>query len=63
MSKFEIGDKVRLADTSFSFTVEVLGFDQCDEDDCVFGGELFRFKDPVSGEDDWMHSTEFEKAP
>ena len=33
-----------------------------DGDDCDLGAETFRFKDPISLGDDWMHTSEFEKA-
>ncbi len=61
MSKFEIGDKVQMP--GVPFVVEVLEFGDCEEGgDCDAGGETFRFKDPESGEDDWMHSEEFERT-
>lgn len=58
MSKFQIGDKVQMPGTPF--VVEVLEIGDCD--DCG-PGELFRLKDPESGEDDWMHTEEFELVP
>ncbi|HEU4540303.1 MAG TPA: hypothetical protein VFR23_04175 [Jiangellaceae bacterium] len=65
MAKFEIGDKVRMP--GVPFIVEVLEIGTCEEaehdpDDCEYGGETFRFTDPESGEDDWMHTAEFERV-
>lgn len=60
MSKFEVGDKVRM--TGVPFIVEVLELGTCDDEDCSFGGETFRFTDPGGLGDDWMHTAEFELA-
>jgi hypothetical protein len=61
MSKFQIGDRVRMPGVPFVVTVEEIG--RCEDgDDCDLGGETFRFADPESGENDWMHSAEFEKV-
>ncbi len=61
MPKFEVGDKVQMS--GVPFRVEVLEIGVC-EDYKQFGchPETFRFKDPDSGEDDWMHVDEFEKV-
>lgn len=60
MAKFEVGDKVQM--TGVPVVVEVLELGVCDDGDgCV--QETFRFKDPQTGGDDWMHSSEFEKVP
>ncbi|HEU4541966.1 MAG TPA: hypothetical protein VFR23_12640 [Jiangellaceae bacterium] len=58
MAKFEIGDEVRMPGAPF--VVEVVEIGTCDDDGC--DAEIFRFKDPESGEDDWMHTAEFERA-
>jgi hypothetical protein len=59
MAKFEIGDKVRMP--GVPIVVEVLEIGTCEQGDaCEFGPETFRFADPVTGEDDWMHTSEFE---
>lgn len=63
MSKFEVGDKVKMA--GVPFVVEVLELRACEDSHgqpCDLGGETFRFKDPENGDDDWMHSSEFEKV-
>ena len=61
MSKFDIGDKVRML--GVPFVVEVVEIGTCEDgDDCDLGTETFRFKDPISLGDDWMHTSEFEKA-
>lgn len=62
MSKFEVGDKVRMVDIIPTPVVEVLELGTCDDEDCCFGGETFRFADPGGQGDDWMHSEEFELA-
>jgi hypothetical protein len=63
VSKFEIGDKVKMPGVPFTFVVEVLELAPCEEDGCEFGdGEIFRFKDPGGLGDDWMHTSEFEKV-
>lgn len=61
MPKFQIGDRVQMP--GVPFIVEVLEFGVC-EDFEKFGchPETFRFQDPESGEDDWMHTDEFEKV-
>lgn len=61
MPKFEVGDKVRM--TGVPLTVEVLEIGTCADYE-TFGchPETFRFKDPQTGEDDWMHTDEFEKV-
>jgi hypothetical protein len=61
MAEFDIGDKVQMPGTLF--TVEVLEIGVC-EDYGTFGchPETFRFADPHTGEDDWMHTDEFEKV-
>jgi hypothetical protein len=59
MAKFEIGDKVRTPGVPLVF--EVLEIGACEEgDECEFGPETFRFKDPGGLGDDWMHTSEFE---
>jgi hypothetical protein len=61
VAKFEIGDRVYTP--SVPFEVEVLELDTCKDvwvSECC--GEMFRFKDPETGEDDWMHTDEFEKV-
>lgn len=61
MSKFNIGDKVRMP--GVPFIVEVRELKACDEPGCEMGdGEVFRFADPETGEDDWMHTAEFERV-
>jgi hypothetical protein len=57
--KFDIGDRVRMP--GVPFVVEVLEFGACDERWCA-ERETFRFKDPQTGEDDWMHVRDFEVA-
>lgn len=62
MSKFQVGDRVQMPGVPFVVTVLEIGTCE-DEGGCEFGPpELFRFKDPESGEDDWMHSYDFEKV-
>lgn len=61
MAKFEIGEKVRMP--GVPLVVEVLEIGTCRYGpDCSLGGATFRFADPQSGADDWMHTAEFEKA-
>lgn len=62
MSKLQVGDRVQMP--GVPFVVEVLELGVCDDPDCHFDGsvETFRVKDPQSGEDDWMHSAEFERV-
>jgi hypothetical protein len=61
MSKFNVGDQVRMP--GVPFIVEVLEIGECEQgDSCEFGPETFRFKDPETGRDDWMHSSPFVKA-
>lgn len=62
MSKFEVGDKVRMIDMIPTPAVEVLELGTCGDADCRFGGETFRFTDPGGQGDDWMHVEEFERA-
>jgi hypothetical protein len=59
MSKFNVGDKVKMVNVAF--VVEVLEIGTCNEYDCD-SPELFRFEDPATGADDWAHSDEFEKV-
>jgi hypothetical protein len=62
MAKFEIGDKVQMYGV-VPIVVEVLEIDRCEDgDDCVLGGEIFRFKDPGGLGDDWEHTNAFEKV-
>lgn len=57
--KFNVGDKVQMPGVPIP-PVEVLELGECSDcDPCDLGGQVFRFKDPNSGEDDWMHSSEF----
>lgn len=58
MAKFEIGDKVHMPEEP-SWVVEVLEIGDCVYSDCP--GETFRFIDPETGGDDWMHTSEFER--
>lgn len=63
MAKFEIGDKVQMPFAP-GVVVEVLELGKCDDcapGMCDLGGEVFRFKDPETGSDDWMHTSEFER--
>lgn len=65
-SKFSVGDKVHMPGMPIP-PVTVLEVKQCDDEDnpsegCQLGIEIFRFKDPGTGEDDWMHSSEFERV-
>ncbi len=65
MAKFGIGDRVRMI--GVPIVVEVLEFDTCPDATpeygmCDFGGELFRFRDPQTGESDWMHTSDFERV-
>lgn len=61
MSKFEIGDKVRM--TGVPVTVEVTGFGTCEDGDgCPLGAETFSFQDPGGLGTDWMHTSEFQKV-
>lgn len=61
MAKFKVGDLVQMP--GVPITVEVLEVGVCDDSDCHDGPvETFRFKDPGSGENDWMHANEFEKV-
>jgi len=58
MTKFNVGDKVRMP--GVPVTLEVLEIGACDKSGCDLGNELFRFEDPETGGPDWMHSSEFE---
>ena len=58
MSKFEVGDKVRMP--GVPFVVEVLEIRTCGDDEC--GAETFRFSDPGGQGDDWVHAEDFEIA-
>jgi len=73
MSKFKIGDRVQM--DAVPFVVEVLEIKPCDEphydpphgyrpgDGCDMGdGQVFRFRDPLSGAEDWMHTMDFERV-
>jgi hypothetical protein len=60
MPKFDIGDNVQMPGVPIA--VKVLEFGTCNDDDCEFGGETFRFDDPGTGEADWSHVAEFEKC-
>jgi len=58
VSKFEVGDKVRMPGAPF--VVEVLELGTCGDEDCA--AETFRFADPGGLGDDWMHAEDFEPA-
>ncbi len=62
-NRFKVGDLVYMPDSSLG-VVEVLEVDGCHlstmEGGCHIGDQEFRFKDPVTGDDDWMHSNQFE---
>jgi hypothetical protein len=61
VAKFEIGDKVRMPGVPFVVEVQEIG--ACDDGPgCPLGAETFRFSDPGGLGDDWMHTSEFEKA-
>jgi hypothetical protein len=61
MARFEVGDTVQMP--GIPIRVKVLELGTCEDGaDCDLGGEMFRFKDPQSGEDDWYHSAEFVKV-
>lgn len=57
----KVGDAVTMPGTPFVVGVLELGICE-DGDDCEFGPTTFRFTDPHTGEDDWMHVSEFEKV-
>jgi hypothetical protein len=59
MSKFKVGDKVRMVGVPFA--IEVLEIGTCQDIGCE-DRETFRFKDPGGLGDDWMHTAEFELA-
>lgn len=62
MSKFDVGDRVYMPGVPID-PVQVLEIATCDESpECSLGSEIFRFIDPGSGQFDWMHTSEFEKA-
>lgn len=54
--EFDVGDKVKMP--GISVVVEALELTNCQ--DC--GAPSFRFKDPETGEDDFMHKSEFYKV-
>lgn len=58
MNTFRIGDRVTCIGTPYS--VEVLELGVCDHVDC--GGDTFRFKDPETGDNDWVHAHGFVRA-
>lgn len=59
MAKFNVGDRVAMP--GVPFVVKVLELGQCDEGPgCELGDETFRFADPQTGGDDWIHTSEFE---
>jgi hypothetical protein len=61
MAKFKIGDKVQME--GVPLIVEVLELGDCEDPRCDLDGgtgETFRFVDPETGEDDWMHTASFE---
>lgn len=66
MSKFQVGDIVQMPGVPFRLTVLEIGVCNDEREEptlsCPLGSEVFRFKDPVTGENDWMHSSEFEKV-
>lgn len=67
MSKFKVGDKVRMVGAP-AVVVEVLEIGTCedvaehDDSDGPEDLETFRFKDPGGLGDDWAHTSEFELA-
>jgi hypothetical protein len=61
MSKFQVGDRVRMP--GVPLIVEVIAIDTCDDGDSCHldeGAEIFQFKDPGGLGHDWAHSGEFE---
>lgn len=57
--RFKVGQRVRMP--GVPFVLDVLEVrDGCGDEGC--DRQSFRFKDPETGEDDWMHSDEFELA-
>lgn len=63
MAKFQVGDKVQM--DGVPLIVEVLELGACEDPRCDIDGgdgETFRFVDPETGEDDWMHTASFELA-
>jgi hypothetical protein len=61
MSKFNVGDRVIMPGTPY--ILDVLEIGECEEGDgCEFGPELFRFADPETSVNDWMHSSMFVKV-
>lgn len=59
MAKFNVGDRVQMP--GVPFVVKVLELGQCDDaPGCDLGDETFRFADPQTGADDWMHTSDFE---
>ena len=64
MSLFEVGEKVHMP--GLPLVVEVLEVGPaCQECLAVAPGDhpVFRFTDPVTGVDDWMHCAEFQLVP
>lgn len=64
---FNVGDQVYMPGLPLP-PVSVLEVKECDDEDnppegCQLGGQVFRFKDPGTGQDDWMHSVEFQRVP
>jgi hypothetical protein len=55
MSKFNVGDKVKMPDVPF--VVEVLEVGTCTDAGC--DEETFRYKDPTGMGEDWAHADEF----
>lgn len=61
MTKFKVGDLVKMPGVPLQ--VKVLELGTCEDGaDCDLGEETFRFRDPESGEEDWEHTSEFEKV-
>lgn len=61
MTKFKIGDEVRM--NGVPVTVQVTGLGACEDGPgCPLGAETFSFQDPGGLGEDWMHSSEFERV-
>jgi hypothetical protein len=60
MSGFKVGDRVEMPGVPVVVTVLEVKTGGCGHPGC--DREEFRFADPESGEDDWMHSDEFRLA-
>lgn len=61
-TEFVVGDRVWMRGGRVPLTVTVLELSTCGgEDGC--GGETFRFLDPVTEDEDWAHTAEFEVHP